>query len=90
MRLQLSGYPGRLFHLKVRLTALPNSYTAHVRLEAWNGHAYRLFQTVRLPFGGTIIVKEQVPTVGPYRLRARLLRGPLWHGSANSLVVHVR
>jgi hypothetical protein len=90
VRLQLSGYPGRLFHLKVRLTALPNSYTARVRLEAWNGHAYRLFQTVRLPFGGTIIAKERVPTAGLYRLRARLLRGPLWHASASSLVVHVK
>jgi hypothetical protein len=90
VRLALSGYPGRLFHLKVRLTALPNSYTARVRLEAWNGHAYRPFETVRLRFGRTVIVKERVPSTGPYRLRARLLRGPLWHASASSLLVHVR
>ncbi len=90
VRLGLSGYPGRVFHLKVRLTALANSYRARVRLESWNGHSYRLFQIVRLPFGGTIIAKERVPTAGLYRLRARLLTGPLWHSSATSLVVHVR
>jgi subtilisin family serine protease len=89
VRLQLSGSPGHVFHLKVQLTALANSYTARVRLESWDGHAYRLFQTVRLPFGGTIITKERVPGAGLYRLRARLVTGPLWHTSATSLVVHV-
>jgi subtilisin family serine protease len=90
VRLQLSGYPGHVFHLKVQLSALANSYTARVRLESWNGHAYRLFQTVRLPFGGTIIARERVPSAGPYRLRAQLVTGPLWRSSASSLVVHVR
>jgi hypothetical protein len=90
VRLQLSGYPGHLFHLKVRLTALPNSYKARVRVEAWNGHGYRPIQTLRLPFGATVIVKERVPATGSYRLRARLLRGPLWRASVSSLVVRVR
>jgi subtilisin family serine protease len=90
VRLQLSGYPGRTFHLKVRLAALENSYTARVRLEAWNGHAYHLFQVVRLPFGGTLTARERVPSAGAYRLRARLVQGPLWHASSSSLVVQIR
>jgi subtilisin family serine protease len=90
VRLQLASYPGRVFHLRVRLGALANSYTAHVRLEAWTGHAYRLFQVVQLPFGGNLTMKERVPTAGIYRLRARLVRGPLWHASSGSLVVRVR
>jgi hypothetical protein len=88
--LALSGYPGRTFHLQVRLPPLDNSYTARVRLEAWNGHAYRLFQVVRLPFGGTFTAQERVPTAGAYRLRARLVAGPLWHESTSSLVVQIR
>jgi subtilisin family serine protease len=90
VRLELSGYPGRVFHLKVHLAALANSYRGVVRLEAWNGHAYRLFQTVRVPFGGTITAKERVPTAGLDRLRAELVTGPLWNASASSLVVHVK
>jgi subtilisin family serine protease len=90
VRLQLAGYPGRIFHLRVRLGALANSYTASVRLEAWTGHAYRLFQVVRLPFGGHLTMKERVPAAGVYRLRARLVQGPLWHASSGSLVVRVR
>ena len=89
VRLELSGYPGHVFHLKVHLAALANSYRGVVRLEAWNGHAYRLFQTVRVPFGGTVTARERVPTAGRYRLRARLLTGPLWHASTSSLVVRV-
>ena len=76
VRFALSGSPGHVFHLKVHLTSLANSYSAAVRLESWNGHAYRLFQTVRLPFGGTVIAKEHVAGAGLYRLRARLVRGP--------------
>jgi subtilisin family serine protease len=90
VRLQLSGYPGRVFHLKVRLAALENSYTASVRLEAWDGHAYKLFQIVRVPFGETVTAKERVPSAGDYRLRARLVSGSLWRTSTSTLVVHVR
>jgi hypothetical protein len=61
-----------------------------VRLEAWNGHAYHLFQVVRLPFGGTLTARERVPSAGAYRLRARLVQGPLWHASSSSLVVQIR
>jgi hypothetical protein len=60
-----------------------------VRLEAWDGHAYKLFQIVRVPFGGTVTAKERVPSAGDYRLRARLVTGSLWHTSTSSLVVHV-
>ena len=89
VRLQLTGYPGRVFNLRVQLGALANSYKARVLLEAWNGHAYRLFQTVQLPFGGTTTVKERVPKAGVYRLRARLVAGPLWHARASLLAVRV-
>jgi subtilisin family serine protease len=90
VRLQLTGYPGHVFHLRVRLGALANSYTARVRLEAWNGHAYRVFQTVQLPFGGATTVKERVPSAGVYRLRAQLAPGPLWHAGSSLLAVRVK
>jgi subtilisin family serine protease len=90
VRLQLTGYPGHVFHLRVQLGALANSYTARVRLEAWDGHAYRVFQTVALPFGGATTVKERVPTAGVYRLRAQLVAGPLWRAGTSRLAVRVR
>jgi subtilisin family serine protease len=90
LKLGLSGYPGKVFRLRVQLGALQNSYTAKVRLEAWDGTAYRLFQTLSLPFGKTVIAREHVPYTGPLRLRARLIAGPLWHQAASSLVVTVK
>ncbi len=90
VRLQLSGYPGHVFHLRVHLAPLANSSTARVRLEAWNGHAYRLFQTVSLHFGATVTARERVPAAGRYRLRAELVTGPLWRSSSSRLVVQVR
>ena len=67
-----------------------NSYTARVRLEAWDGDGYRLFQTLRLPFGKAVTAREHVPYTGPLRLRARLVAGPLWQAASSSLVVRVR
>ena len=90
LKLGLSGYPGKVFRLRVQLGMLQNSFTAKVRLEAWDGTGYRLFQTLSLPFGKTVIAREHVPYTGPLRLRARLVAGPLWHAAASSLVVSVK
>jgi subtilisin family serine protease len=90
VKLELAGYPGQLFRLRVRLGALANSYQARVRLEAWNGHAYRVFQTVRVAFGGAVSARERVPRTGAFRLRAMLVAGPLWSSATSSLVVQVR
>jgi subtilisin family serine protease len=90
VRLALSGYPGKVFRLRVGLGSLPNSYTARVRLEAWDGNGYRVFQTLRLPFGKAVTAREHVPYTGPLRLRASLIAGPLWQAASSSLVVNVR
>jgi hypothetical protein len=45
---------------------------------------------VQLPFGGATTVRERVPSAGVYRLRARLVAGPLWHARASVLAVRVR
>jgi subtilisin family serine protease len=90
VKLELSGPAGRVFRLHVHLGALANSYRASVRLEVWNGHRYRVFQTVRLPFGSTVSARERVPGAGRFRLRARVVPGPLWRSAASSLLVDVR
>jgi subtilisin family serine protease len=90
LQLQLQGYPGKAFRLRVRLGALVNAYTARVRLSAFDGTSYRVFQTVKLGFGGMIEARETVPVTGPVRLRATLVAGPLWHATTSSLVVDVR
>jgi subtilisin family serine protease len=90
VRLALSGYPGKVFRLRVQLGSLANSYTARVRLEAWDGDGYRVFQTLRLPFGKAVTAREHVPFTGPLRLRASLVAGPLWTAATSSLVVRVR
>jgi subtilisin family serine protease len=89
VKLALSGPAGRVFRLHVHLGALANSYKASVRLEFWNGHRYRVFQTVRVPFGGTVSARERVPTSGRFRLRARVVPGPLWRSAESSLLVEV-
>jgi subtilisin family serine protease len=90
VRLDVAGYPGRVFQLRVRLGQLANTYRARVRLDAWDGTAYRTFRTVQLGFGQTITAREHVPEAGSLRLRATLLAGPLWHAASSSLVVRVR
>ena len=90
LQLQLSGYPGKSFRLRVRLGALANSYTARVKLSAFDGTGYRVFQTVSLPFGGAIDAKERVPVSGPVQLRATLVAGSLWHTTTSSLTVNVK
>ena len=89
MKLALSGPAGRVFRLHVHLGALPNSYRASVQLEVWNGHGYRVFQTVRVPFGGTVSARECVPASGRFRLRAHVVPGPLWRSAESSLLVNV-
>jgi hypothetical protein len=89
VKLALSGPAGRVFRLHVHLGALPNSYRVSVQLEVWNGHHYRVFQTVRLPFGATVSARERVPASGRFRLRARVVPGPLWRSAESSLLVNV-
>jgi hypothetical protein len=89
VKLALSGPAGRVFRLHVHLGTLANSYKARVRLEVWNGHRYRVFQTVRVPFGGTVSARERVPASGRFRLRARVVPGPLWRSAESSLLVNV-
>jgi hypothetical protein len=90
VKLQLSGPAGRVFRLHVHLGSLANSYRASVRLEVWNGHRYRVFQTVRLPFGTTVSARERVPGAGRFRLRAQVVAGPLWRAGTSRLLVHVK
>jgi hypothetical protein len=90
LRFAVQGYPGKSFRLRVGLGALQNSATAQVRLSAFDGTAYRVFQTVRLRFGASMIVREKVPVTGPIHLRATLVAGPLWRTTSTSLVVGVR
>lgn len=89
VKLALSGPAGRVFRLHVHLGALPNSYRVSVQLEVWNGHHYRVFQTVRLPFGATVSARERVPASGRFRLRARVVPGPLWRSAESLLLVNV-
>jgi hypothetical protein len=90
VKLALSGPAGRVFRLHVHLGSLANSYKASVRLEVWNGHRYRVFQTVRLSFGSTVSARERVPGAGRFRLRARVVAGPLWREGTSSLLVNVK
>jgi subtilisin family serine protease len=90
VKLELSGPAGRVFRLHVHLGSLANSYKASVQLEVWTGHRYRVFQTVRLLFGSTVSARERVPGAGRFRLRARVVAGPLWREGTSSLLVNVK
>lgn len=90
VRFAVSGYPGKAFRLQIGLSALTNSYSGVVRLSAFDGTGYRVFQTVEVPFGKTVGAREHVPVTGPVQLRATLVAGPLWHSVTSALVVRVR
>ena len=81
------GLPGNVFHLRVGLGSLENSYTAPCGSRPGTATATG-FPGAPLPFGGRD--GEGARAVHRrYRLRASLLAGPLWHASTSSLVVQV-